>query len=155
MTSAPPPQGVAPLFRAEPLPRWRAVLAVVGFATALLSAGGMLEYGSGSPAVEGTPVATYWTLVFALYTLAFGGMALLAAFPRLSRPRLKLIWVTGLAAVYALAFRIWYQQQTGDGGTLQAWTARSAAYIPAALAVLVGLAMSSRPGTDDVKGDER
>jgi hypothetical protein len=152
MSSAPPPGGLAPLFRAEPLPRWRAVLAVVGFAAALLSAGGMLEYGSGSPAVEGTPAATYWTLVFALYTLAFGGMALLATFPRLARPHLKLAWLSGLAALYALAFRIWYQQ-TGDGSTLQAWAARSAAYLPAALAVLIGIAMSSRPGVDDLKGD--
>lgn len=147
----PSPGGLGSIFRAEALPRWRAGLAVLGFGSALLSAGGMLEYGSGSPATQGTPAATYWALFFALNTIAFGGAALLAGFPRLTQLRIKLAWVALLAVLYALAFAVWYRQQ--PAAALPDWLARSTAYIPAALAVMIGLLL--RPAEMEPPVDER
>jgi hypothetical protein len=143
-----PRPGLAGAFRAETLPRWRALLAVGGFGAALLATGGMLEYGSGSPAIQGTPAATYWTLFFALNMLAFGGAALLAGFPRLGRVGVRLAWAASLALVYLLAFSVWYRQQPDGAGALGAWMARSFAYLPAAIATLIGIVLPGRIEAD-------
>jgi hypothetical protein len=140
-TPRPPRAGVAAAFRAELLPRWRALLAVGGFGAALLSAGGMIEYGSGSPAIQGTPAATYWGLFFALNTVAFGGAALLAGFPSLARLRLKLAWLVAMAALYFLAFTVWRGQQPIAENFLGVWLHRSTAYLPAAVATLIGVVL--------------
>jgi hypothetical protein len=139
MSAEPERDGLAGVFRAETLPRWRALLAVTGFAAALLFAGGMLEYGSGSPAVQGTPAATYWTVFFALNTLAFGGAALLAGFPRLGLWGVKLAWASATALLYVFAFAVWYGQQQSGAAFVLGWLERSLVYLPAAFAVLVGI----------------
>lgn len=145
--------GLAGAFRAELLPRWRALLAVGGFAAALLSAGGMLEYGSGSPAIRGSAAATYWALFFALNLLAFGGTALLAGFPALARLRIKLPWLAVMGALYALAFAVWRGQQPIAENALRVWLERSIAYLPAAVAVLIGIVLPPvPPSPDDTAG---
>jgi hypothetical protein len=133
----PTPGSLAEIFRPAPLPRWRAVFAITCAAAAFLAAGGMLEYGTGSPETQGTPVATYWALVFALHVVAFGGAGLLAAFPVLARLPLKLAWLGLVAVVYGVAFAVWHAHQ--PGATLGDWAARSGAYLPAGLVVLIGL----------------
>jgi len=125
------------LFRPAPLPRWRAVFSITCAAAACLAAGGMLEYGAGSPETQGSPVAIYWALLFALHVVAFGGASLLAAFPALARVPVKLVWLGLLAAVYGLAFAVWRGHQ--PAATWGDWMARSTAFLPAALVVLVGL----------------
>src|SRR5262245_235400 len=95
---------LADRFRVAPLPRWRATFAIICAAAAFLSAGGMLEYGSGSPETQGTPAASYWALIFALHVIAFGGAGLLATFPPLATRPLKLAWLAVALAVYGFAF---------------------------------------------------
>jgi hypothetical protein len=137
-----PSGGLAELFRPATLPRWRAVFAITCAAAAFLCAGGMLEYGSGSPETQGTAVATYWALLFALHVVAFGGAGLLAAFPALARPRIKLAWLGLALIVYWFAFRVWQSHQPQGGGTLGEWLARWPAYLPAGVALLIGLLLS-------------
>lgn len=136
----PPRDGLAEWFRPAPLPRWRAVFSVTCAAAAFLSAGGMLEYGAGSPETQATPAAAYWALVFGLHVVAFGGAGLIAAFPALARPPIKLAWLAATAALYGLAFAVWRGHQPG-AATVGDWLARSTAYLPGALAVAVGLAL--------------
>lgn len=132
-----PAGGLAEWFRPAPLPRWRAVFSITCAAAAFLSAGGMLEYGAGSPEAQATPAAGYWALVFGLHVAAFGGAGLIAAFPELARPALKLAWLTVVAALYLIAFGVWREHRAAGGD----WLAHSAAYLPAAFAVAVGLAL--------------
>ena len=132
-------------FRVGDLPRWRAVFALVCAGAAFLCAGGMLEYGSGSPETHGTPAATYWALLFALHVVAFGGAGLLAAFPPLTRLPIKLAWLALVVAIYLLAFAEWYTHQAAGSASLGDWLARWTAYVPAAVATLIGLALSELP----------
>jgi hypothetical protein len=134
-----PAPSLAELFRVAPLPRWRAVFALICAAAAFLSIGGMLEYGTGSPETRGSVAASYWALLFALHVVAFGGAGLIAAFPALARPPIKLGWIAAVALVYALAFAAWYRHQPQHAASLSEWLARWPAYFPAALAVVVGL----------------
>ena len=136
-----PSGGLAELFRPATLPRWRAVFAITCAAAAFLCAGGMLEYGSGSPETQGTAVATYWALLFALHVVVFGGAGLLAAFPALARPRFKLAWLGLAAIVYWFAFSVWQSHQPLGGATLGEWLARWPAYLPAGIALIIGLAL--------------
>ncbi len=141
----PPARLLAELFRVAPLPRWRAVFALVCAAAAFLCAGGMLEYGTGSPEAGATPAATYWALLFALHVVAFGGAGLLAAFPALARVPIKLAWLALGALVYALAFAAWSRHQPQGAAALRDWLSHSSAYLPAALAMAVGLSLTSLP----------
>jgi hypothetical protein len=138
-----------PLFRVVPLPRWRAGFALVCAAGAFLSAGGMLEYGTGSPETQGAVAATYWALLFALHVAAFGGAGLLAAFPALARAPIKLGWLAVVALVYGLTFAAWHQFQLDGASWLREWLARWPAYAPAAVAVLSGLALRSSGAAKD------
>lgn len=139
-----PAGSLAELFRPAPLPRWRAVFSITCAAAALLSAGGMLEYGAGSPETQGTAVATYWALLFGLHVVAFGGASLLAAFPTLARLPIKLAWLAAVATVYGLAFTVWQAHQ--PAATLGDWMTRSGAYLPAAVAVLITLLLPAASG---------
>jgi len=147
---APP---LAELFRVAPLPRWRAVFALICAAAAFLSIGGTLEYGTGSPETSGSVAASYWALLFALHVVAFGGAGLIAAFPALARLPIKLGWIAAVAVVYALAFVAWYRHQPEHAASLGEWLARWPAYSPAALALLVGLALPAAWLEDDESGD--
>jgi hypothetical protein len=138
---------LAELFRVSPLPRWRAVLAITCAAAALLCAGGMLEYGTGSPETHGTPAASYWATLFALHVVALGGAGLLAAFPALARPPFKLAWLVIVGLVYGLAFAAWYRLQPEGAAAVSDWLARWRSYLAAALAVAIGLALP--PTTPD------
>jgi hypothetical protein len=137
-----PPGGLAGVFRPATLPRWRALFAITCAAAAFLCAGGMLEYGSGSPETQGTAVGTYWALLFALHVVAFGGAGLLAAFPALARPRFKLAWLGLVLLVYWLAFGVWHSHQPEGGATFSDWLARWPAYLPAGIALIIGLMLS-------------
>jgi hypothetical protein len=139
-----PARSLGELFQPAPLPRWRAVFSITCVAAALLSAGGMIEYGAGSPETQGTAVATYWALLFGLHVVAFGGAGLLAAFPALARLPLKLAWLALVATVYWLAFAVWHAHQ--PAATLGDWAARSSGYLPAAAAVLIGLLLPAASG---------
>jgi len=128
------------LFRPVPLPRGRAVLTVVFAGAALLAAGGMLEFGGGSPATQGTAAAAYWAVFFGLNLLAFGGAALLGGFPRLAIRPIKAIWAVALLALYGVAFSIWYHHiPGGTGSVFSRWVSHFPPYVPAALAALAGL----------------
>jgi hypothetical protein len=133
---------LAEFFHSPPLPRWRAIFAITCAAAAFLSAGGMMEYGAGSPEAQGSAAATYWALLFGLHVLAFGGAGLLAAFPALARAPIKLTWVASVALVYGLAFMAWHAHRPDGGGALSEWLARWRAYLPAAVAVIVGLLLA-------------
>jgi hypothetical protein len=134
-----PTPSLAELFRVAPLPRWRAVFAIICAGAAFLCAGGMLEYGSGSPETHGTRAATYWALLFALHVVAFGGAGLLAAFPALAHPLIKLVWLGLVMGVYGLAFAVWERQQPAGMGGVNAWLARWPAYLPAIVATVIGM----------------
>ena len=140
----PPGGSLAELLRPAPLPRWRAVFSITCAAAAFLSAGGMLEYGAGSPETQGTAVATYWALLFGLHVVAFGGAALLAAFPALARLPIKLAWLAVIGTVYGLAFAVWQTHQ--PAATVGDWAARSGAYVPAAVVVLIALLLPAAAG---------
>jgi hypothetical protein len=143
-----PAGSLAALFQPTPLPRWRAVFSITCAAAALLAAGGMIEYGAGSPETQGTAVATYWALLFGLHVVAFGGAGLLAAFPALARLPIKLVWLALVATVYWLAFAVWHAHQ--PAATVGDWVARSSAYAPAALVVFIGLFLSAQVRSEDV-----
>jgi hypothetical protein len=133
---------LADLFHSPPLPRWRAIFAITCAAAAFLSAGGMMEYGAGSPEAQASAAATYWALLFGLHVVAFGGAGLLAAFPALARAPIKLAWLAAVALVYGLAFAAWYAHRPEGAGALSEWLARWRGYLPAALAVVVGLLLA-------------
>ena len=126
------------LFEPVPLPRARAVITIVFVAAALLSAAGVLEFASGSPSAAGTTAPGYWTLFFGVHLVAFGGAAMLGGFPRIARPPVKIVYLAVVTAMYAAAFTVWRHHQT-DGGGLGPWLARSPAYAPAAIALVIGL----------------
>ena len=126
------------LFEPVPLPRARAVITIVFATAALLSAGGVLEFASGSPSAVGTTATGYWTLFFGVHLAAFGGAAMLGGFPRIARPPVKIAFGVLVAGMYVAAFSVWRQHQT-DGGSLGSWLARSPAYAPAAIALAIGL----------------
>lgn len=136
-----PPPGV---FSAAPLPRWRAVFAIVCAAAAILCLGGLLEYGTGSPETRGATAATYWALLFAVHVSAFGGAGLIAAFPALAQPAIKLGWLLVTLALYGIAFAAWHRHQPEHAELLHGWVARSPAYAPAAVVSIIGLLLPSR-----------
>ena len=83
---------ISEAFRTGPISRFRATLAIVFAGAAVLAAGGMLEYASGSPAAGTTQSTTFWAVFFGLNLVAFGGAALLGALPPLTQPLVKLAW---------------------------------------------------------------
>ena len=139
----------AGIFRAATLPRWRAVFAIVCAAGAFLCAGGVLEYGTGSPETNGTAAAGYWAWVFAVYVAAFGGAGLIAAFPALARAPVKLGWLLCTLALYALAFTTWWNHQPAGANALREWLTRAPAYAAAAIVTLIGLALPFESTMDE------
>ena len=145
-----PTPPLAELFHVAPLPRWRAIFAIVCAGAAFLCAGGMLEYGTGSPETHGTRAATYWALLFALHVVAFGGAGLLAAFPALARPLTKLAWLGLVMAICGFALAVWERQQPAEMASLSAWLARWPAYLAAIVVTLIGLCL---PRTSSIPDD--
>ena len=136
-----PTPPLAELFRVAPLPRWRAIFAITCAGAAFLCAGGMLEYGTGSPETQGTRAATYWALLFALHVVAFGGAGLLAAFPPLARAPIKIAWAVLTVAVLLLAFAEWRSHQPEGAGEPSAWLAHWPSFLTAALVLVIGLCL--------------
>jgi hypothetical protein len=101
----PQPSSFTHVFEPLPLSRARAYLSLTFGGLALLLIGGVLSYASGSPDVHGT-VSTYWTVFFSFHALAFGGAALLGAFPRVARWPVKLGWLLVLLVVLVAAVAI-------------------------------------------------
>lgn len=134
----------AAMLRPRPLPRARAIATLVFAAAAALSAGGMLEYASGSPAAQGQGVAAYWARFFAFNFAAFGGAALIGGLPGLARRSVKWAWLIACAALCAAAFEVWYRHFPGDGA-LAAWASRWRTFVPAALALLAGVLWRELP----------
>jgi hypothetical protein len=131
-------------FRTGPISRFRATLAIVFAGAAVLAAGGMLEYASGSPAAGTSRSTTFWAVFFGLNLVAFGGAALLGALPPLTRPAVKLVWVALMAALYLVEFWLWSRQHPGGIGEAAAsWLGRSTIHVPAAVAVGTGLLWGS------------
>ena len=130
-----------------PLPHLRAFLTLTYAAAALLAAGGMLEYATGSPATAGQGRVLYWFLVFAFNLTAFGGAALVGGFPRLARPTIKWTWGILLIAVYALTFAVWRYYDTVDSGgaIVSQWLFQSRVYLPSVVPVFTGLLWSRLP----------
>jgi hypothetical protein len=108
---------------------------------ALLSAGAMLEYATGSPATVGKGAGPYWSLFFAFNLVAFGGTAMLGAFPRIATRRVKLLWGMSLLAVYVTASAVWLG---GPDSSTGEWFARAPIYLPGAVTAAVGLLLSDR-----------
>jgi hypothetical protein len=131
---------LADTFRPRPVSRLRATLTLIFIAAALLCAGGALEYGIGSPMTTGTTAAGYWALFFALNVVAFGGAALIGAFPLLARPTVKGAWGIALAVLYVLDFHFWSAQHPGTlGAAIVAWLVRSSIHLPEVFAIVCGL----------------
>jgi hypothetical protein len=149
------PLTIGDAFRTGPISRFRATLAIVFAAAAVLAAGGMLEYASGSPAAGTTTSTSFWAVFFGLNLVAFGGAALLGALPSLTRPFVKLGWVLLLLALYLVEFRLWSRQH--PGGLVEAatsWLGYTPMHVPAAGAILAGLLWGapteeSEPGRED------
>lgn len=131
------PSSLAHVFEPLPLPRFRAYLSLTCGGLALLLIGGVLSYASGSPDVHGS-VSTYWTVFFAFYALAFGGAALLGAFPRLARWPVKLAWLVALALVFAAAIVV-RSRALADAGMAAAPPAAIGQYAASLLPIIVGL----------------
>jgi hypothetical protein len=79
-----------------------------------------------------------------VHVVALGGAALLAAFPPLARPPIKLAWTLATLLLYGAALRVW--QSYHPGAPLSEWWERSPAYVPAAIAVVIGLLLPPRSG---------
>jgi ABC-type spermidine/putrescine transport system permease subunit I len=127
-------------FSAVPLPRSRAWLALIFAAAAFLSLGGMLEYGAGSPMTQGQGVASYWLAFFGFHAAAFGGAALLGAFPALTARVAKAVWLGAVVAAYVTAFLIWRASQNeAQAASALAWLSHWRGYAPALLPLLCGL----------------
>lgn len=106
---------------------------------ALLSAGAMLEYATGSPATVGKGAGPYWSLFFAFNLAAFAGTGLLGAFPRIATRRVKSLWVSVLLALYVAAFAVWSSGHSASAGD---WFARTPTYVPGAVVSAIGLLLS-------------
>lgn len=131
--------GLASRFEPLPLPRWRAILSISCAGVALLSAGAMLEYATGSPATLGKGAGPYWSLFFAFNLVAFAGTGLLGAFPRLATRAVKLFWGLCLLALYVAAFAVWIE---GQSVSLNDWLARTPTYLPGLAIATIGLLLS-------------
>jgi hypothetical protein len=106
---------------------------------ALLSAGAMLEYATGSPATVGRGAGPYWSLFFAFNLVAFAGTGLLGAFPRLATRRVKWALVVSLVGLYVAAFAVWFGAQSVSAGD---WLARTPTYLPGFIVAALGLLLS-------------
>jgi hypothetical protein len=126
-------------FEAIPLPRWRAILSISCAGMALLSAGAMLEYATGSPATAGKGAGPYWSLFFAFNLVAFAGTGLLGAFPRIATRGVKLVWGLSLLALYVAAFTVWIGGQSVSAND---WFVRTPTYLPGFIIAAIGLLLS-------------
>jgi hypothetical protein len=128
---------LAHVFEPLPLSRGRAYLSLTFGGLALLLIGGVLSYASGSPDVHGT-VSNYWTVFFTFHALAFGGAALLGAFPRVARWPMKLGWLAILMIALAAAITI---RSTASSHMASAFT--MGPYAVALVPILAGLLWSA------------
>jgi hypothetical protein len=141
-------------FRPGPISRFRATLAIVFAGAAVLAAGGMLEYASGSPAAGTVQSTTFWAVFFGLNLVAFGGAALLGALPSLTRPLVKLGWALVLLALYLVEFRLWWRQHPGSfAEAASSWLGHTSIHVPAAIALLAGLLWGAPPEAPDDGSD--
>jgi len=131
--------GRASRFEPLPLPRWRAILSISCAGMALLSAGAMLEYATGSPATLGKGAGPYWSLFFAFNLVAFAGTGLLGAFPRIATRGVKLFWGACLLTLYVAALTVWIGGQSVSASD---WFARTPAYLPGVVIAAIGLLLS-------------
>jgi hypothetical protein len=131
--------GLTTRFEVLPLPRWRAVLSISCAGMALLSAGAMLEYATGSPATVGKGAGPYWSFFFGFNLVAFAGTGLLGAFPRLATRRVKWLWGVSLLGLYLAAFAVWYGGQSVSASD---WFARTPTYLPGFIIAAIGLLLS-------------
>ena len=129
------------LFRVAPLPRWRAVFALVCAGAAFLCAGGMLEYGTGSPETQGSAPQPTGRCCSRCTSWPSAAPACSAAFPALARPPIKLAWLALVAAVYGFAFVVWYRQQPEGTPGIGDWLARWPAYAPPSSPLVIGLCL--------------
>lgn len=143
------PRWVTENFRVTPLPRWRAVFSLSCAGAAFLCLGGALEYGTGSPETQGSIAASYWALLFLLHVVAFGGAALIGAFPPLAHGAIKLGWLALVGVVWVLAFVVWSRHQPEGAATIGAWLSRWPGYAPAAIALVIGLLLPSTVHVED------
>lgn len=138
MSELPNNAELARLFEPLPVSRSRAMVTIVFAGLALLALGGALSYASDSPDLHGGGTRTaYWSLLFLFHALAFGGAALIGAFPRLARPLVKLGWVGTLALVCAAGVTVRWGSVTTV--TMEAWSAGFRLYLPAIVPLLAGL----------------
>jgi hypothetical protein len=143
-------------FRTGPISRFRATLTILFAGAAVLAAGGMLEYASGSPAAGTTPATTFWAVFFALNLVAFGGAALLGGLPPLTRPPVKAAWVVLLAVLYLTEFWLWSRHQPPGARDLAAhWLGRSSIHVPALAAVITGLLWRAPAEESEASGASR
>jgi hypothetical protein len=141
---------ISEVFRTGPISRLRATLTILFAGAAVLSAGGMLEYASGSPAAGTTRATAFWAVFFGLNLVAFGGAALLGALPPLTRPAVKSAWAVLVAVLYAVEFHLWSRSRPGGiGAAALAWFGGSPIHLPAALAVIAGLLWGSPAAADE------
>jgi len=134
---------IAGVFETQPLPRFRAVLALVFAAAGLLSLGGALSYVAGSPDVHGPSAPQYWATFFAFYTAAFGGAALVGAFPRLSRAAIKGGWLLLTALLWAGALHIRFSASSSPADAAE-WCAVTRPYLIALVPLVAGLCWRSK-----------
>ena len=137
----PQPNSLAHVFEPLPLSRGRAYVSLTFGGLALLLIGGVLSYASGSPDVHGT-VSTYWTVFFTFHALAFGGAALLGAFPRAARWPIKVGWLVVLLIALAAAIAI-RSNASSQMGPAAASAFALGPYVVALLPVLTGLLWSA------------
>lgn len=132
----PTQQGADGVFVSRPLPRSRAWLALIFLAASLLSVGGTIEFSSGSPMTAGQGVASYWAIFFAFHAIAFGGAALIGAFPALAVRAVKALWLVLAAGLYVAAFIVWHGHP--NVGSLGDWLRLAPPYLPALAPLLAG-----------------
>ncbi len=132
----PTEQGADGVFVSLPLPRSRAWLALVFVAASLLSVGGTIEFWSGSPMTAAQGVSSYWAVFFAFHAIAFGGAALIGAFPALAVRPSKALWLALVAGLYAAAFAVWHGHP--GAGSLRGWLHLAPPYLPALVPLVAG-----------------
>ena len=123
------------LFEPLPLPRSRAILALVFGGLALLALGGVLAYASESPDLHGGGATRYWSAFFLYYGVALGGAAILGAFPRLVQPRVQLGWTIVTLALAAVA--LWLRHSARPVAADE-WWLLGQQYLPGLLPLMAG-----------------
>lgn len=130
------------VFIARALPRARAWLALIFLGAGLLSVGGAIEFGTGSPMTAGQGVASYFAALFGFHAVVFCGAALIGAFPALAVRSVKVVWLAACAVLYAIAFWSWRSHPGSE--SLAQWLSLSPTYLPALLPIAAGCLWGNR-----------